>query len=108
MGTVSVCALVKLAYQCCSWTNGHRVHDADARSNCAGTLASRKPWTAWDALLMVCLMIFACALKMSAYWCQLKANEHIYSAHLSAIRKCGVLLVLFLGRVCFNERVGHK
>jgi len=50
----------------------------------------------------------ACVLKMIAYWCQLKANKHIYSAQLSAIRKSGMLLVLLLGRVMFNEEVASK
>merc|ERR1712218_152407 len=54
------------------------------------------------------LMLLACALKMAAYWCQLKANERIYSSHLSAIRKSGVLLVLLLGNVLFHEEIGNK
>merc|ERR1712125_155307 len=54
------------------------------------------------------LMLLACALKMTAYWCQLKANERIYSSHLSAIRKSGVLLVMLLGKVLFDEEIGNK
>jgi len=54
------------------------------------------------------LMLLACALKMTAYWCQLKANERIFSSHLSAIRKSGVLLVMLLGKVLFNEEIGSK
>jgi drug/metabolite transporter (DMT)-like permease len=54
------------------------------------------------------LISIACALKMSAYWCQLKANELIYSAQLSAIRKSGTLMVLLLGRVVFKEEVASK
>merc|ERR1719221_682952 len=54
------------------------------------------------------LMLLACALKMTAYWCQLKANERIFSSHLSAIRKSGVLLVMLLGKILFNEEIGSK
>eukprot|EP00747_Dinoflagellata_sp_TGD_P083217 gnl/TRDRNA2_/TRDRNA2_162015_c0_seq1.p1 gnl/TRDRNA2_/TRDRNA2_162015_c0~~gnl/TRDRNA2_/TRDRNA2_162015_c0_seq1.p1 ORF type:complete len:443 (+),score=57.65 gnl/TRDRNA2_/TRDRNA2_162015_c0_seq1:47-1375(+) len=54
------------------------------------------------------LMLLGVVLKMTGYWCQLKANERIYSAHLSAIRKSGVLLILLLGRVLYDEKVGNK
>jgi drug/metabolite transporter (DMT)-like permease len=45
---------------------------------------------------------------MVAYWCQLKASEQMFSAQLSAIRKSGMLLVLLLGRLIFNEEVSSK
>lgn len=54
------------------------------------------------------LMLLACALKMMAYWCQLKANERILSSQVSAIRKSGVLLVLLLGKLLFSEEIGNK
>jgi len=61
-----------------------------------------------EALPSLALTLFACSLKMVAYWCQLKANELIFSAQLSAIRKSGMLLVLLLGRFIFNEEVASK
>jgi drug/metabolite transporter (DMT)-like permease len=68
----------------------------------------RKVSKAFDVLPSLCLTLVACALKMVAYWCQLQANEFVYSAQLSAVRKSGMLLVLLLGRFLFNEDVASK
>jgi len=54
------------------------------------------------------LLLAASGLKLSSYWFQLKSNVHLQSAHVSAIRKAGVLVVLLLSRVLFGERVKHK
>jgi len=54
------------------------------------------------------LVLAASGLKLTSYWFQLKANAHLYSAHVSAIRKAGVLVVLLLSRLLFGERVKHK
>lgn len=83
-----------------------RAPDAQAPEECTCAEAKEKKTSSF--LMRWGLMLLACALKMIAYWCQLKANERIYSSHLSAIRKSGVLLVLLLGRVLFNEEIGSK
>jgi hypothetical protein len=77
----------------------HAENDTKAEVAPDGTISFATRWG---------LMLLACFLKMVAYWCQLKANERIFSSHLSAIRKSGVLLVLLLGRLLFNEEIGNK
>jgi len=110
--TVSLCALMKFAWKNHFKTSNHdapygsRVASLSNKQSKMNTCSSFQ--AAFGVATTLYLVLLAFLLKMVAYWCQLKANERIYSAHLSAIRKCGVLLVLILGRVFFNEQVGHK
>lgn len=61
-----------------------------------------------EMLYSFTLTLFSTCLKMAAYWCQLKASDRIYSAQLSAIRKSGMLLVVLLGRLLFQEEISNK
>lgn len=104
--TVSFSALVKFL-----WLSRCRGKDKVEESCVKGESDSLNPVRCdivAQILPSLALISIACALKMSAYWCQLKANELIYSAQLSAIRKSGMLMVLLLGRVVFKEEVASK
>lgn len=93
--TVAMCSLVRAL-----WTGSARVGSTCDRIKPATSLKGL--FSNWS------LMSLACALKLASYWFQLKANERLYSAHISAIRKSGVLLVLLFGRVFFREQIGRK
>jgi drug/metabolite transporter (DMT)-like permease len=106
--TVSVCAFCKFAWQKLSKTICQQHRSAAELAPASAPKLLPKVAMARDVLAGLGLTSIACALKMVAYWCQLQASQRMYSAHLSAIRKSGVLLVLLLGRVLFNEEVGRK
>jgi hypothetical protein len=106
--TVSFSALLKYL-----WLSRRKVNDEADKTFIEGQSDSHKLVSVFcDTIAQVfpslALTLFACALKMTAYWCQLKASEVMYSAQLSAIRKSGMLLVLLLGRVIFKEEVASK
>jgi drug/metabolite transporter (DMT)-like permease len=133
--TVSLCAFFKFIWQASREDKVHETqssgHSTSMRLGMVGAVKAQtleetyeQDWSkvniaacrvrniknsdAMEMLYSFTLTLFSTCLKMAAYWCQLKASDRIYSAQLSAIRKSGMLLVVLLGRLLFQEEISNK